>query len=174
MSAQPDEENLNRWLGKHRFEEDKARKEQFEKDKALKDKKPTPWSREAWQAAAARNRAGVVKPERRFPIIITSSTGPFTTPQKLQEVAGLSSLPEVQWTTKTSFFDSEEEGSKGPDSEKPEKVQYCDVNWEQLVRVKEYSDGEDVLVWFQGKKRAAWLARLVKQKSGNQIGDRKS
>lgn len=173
MSAHPDEENLKRWLAKHKVEEDKAREENFEKVKALKDKKPSPWSREAWEAAAARHRAGVVQPEPRFPIIITCSTGPFTTPQKLQEAAGLSSLPDVQWTARTSVFDSEgEEGSKGPDGEKPEKVQYCDVNWEQLIQVKEYSDGEDVLVWFKGKKRFAWLAHSVKQKSRKQTGDR--
>jgi hypothetical protein len=40
MSAPLDEENLKRWLVKHKFEEDKTRKEKFEKDKALKDKKP--------------------------------------------------------------------------------------------------------------------------------------
>lgn len=102
MSAHPDEENLNRWLGKHKFEEDKARKEQFEEDKARK------------------------------------------------------------------------EGSKGPDGGKPEKVQTCDVSWEQLVRVKEYSYRENVLVWFQGKQRFALLARSVRQKSGNQIDDKKS
>ncbi|KAF7513389.1 hypothetical protein GJ744_009810 [Endocarpon pusillum] len=162
MYAHPDEENLTRWLDKQKFEEDKARKEQFEKDKALKDRKPTPWSREAWQAVAARNRAVVVKPERQFPIIITSSTGPFTTPQILQEAAGLSSLPEVQWMTRTSFSASEE-GSRDPDGEEPEKVQYCDVNLKQRLQVQEYSDGEEnALIWFQGKKRAAWLARSVK------------
>jgi hypothetical protein len=83
----------------------------------------------------------VVEPELRFPIIITSLTGPFITLKKLQEVASLSSLPDVQWTTRASVFYSEgEEGSKSPDGEKPEKVQYCDVSWEQLVRVKECSD----------------------------------
>lgn len=129
MSAPPDEENLERWLVKHKFEKDKARREQFEKEKILKDEKTSPWSREAWQAAAARDKAGFVKPEPRFPIIITSSTGPFITSKKLQEVAGLSSLPDLQWTTRTSVFDSErEEGSMGHDGEKPERVRYCDVS----------------------------------------------
>ena len=153
----------------------KARREKFEKDKVLKDEKPSPWSGEAWQAAAAKSRAGVVEPEPRFPIIITSSTGPFTTPEKLQKAAGLSSLPDVQWTTRTSLLDSEgEKESRSSDSGNPEKVQYCDVNWKQLVQIKEYSDGEDVIVWFKGKKRFAWLAHSVKQKSGDQIGNRKS
>ena len=170
MSAPLNEENLKRWLVQRKFEEDKARKEKFEKDKVLKDEKAAPWSREAWQrGAAARDWVGAVGPEPRFPVIITNSTGPFTTPKKLQEVAGLSSLPDVQWTTtRTSVFDSEgdAEGSRGSDGKRPEKVQYCDVNWEQLVQVKECSDGEDVLVWFQGKKVLAWLAHSGKQKSG--------
>ena len=73
--------------------------------------------------------------------------GPFTAPQKVQEVAGLSSLPDVQWATRTSIFDveEEEEGSRGTDCEKPERLQYCDLNWDQLLRVQEYSGGEEVI-----------------------------
>jgi hypothetical protein len=166
MSAPPDEENPKRRLVKNKAEEESnARKAEFEEDKALKDKKPSPWSREAWQAAAARNEAGIVRPEPRFPIIIINSTeGSSMSPEKLQDVAGLSSLPDVRWTTRTSVFDSEEEGgSRGPDDgERPEKMQYCDVAREQLVRIKERSDGEKVLVWFDGQKRCAWLAHSVK------------
>jgi hypothetical protein len=176
---------------KAKFEEDKARKE--------KHGNPTPWSAEIWQAARAARNAGVVEPEKRFPVIITTgSTGPFISRQKLQEVAGLPSLPEVQWATVTTIFDDEEEreaeeaeeevgakqGSTGTTTitdaqtaqqqqqqkkkkqqeqkEEPKKVQYCHVNWEQLQRVKEYSDGEDVMVWFQDCKRFAWVARLLK------------
>ena len=88
-----------------------------EADKARKRKSP-PWSREAWQAAA---RAPVVQPERRFPIIITA--GPFSTPQKLQEVAGLPSLPDVQTATRASFSDDDDEEEGG--SEERERMQYC-------------------------------------------------
>jgi hypothetical protein len=163
----------------------------FEADKARKEKhgNPTPWSREVWQAATAAYLAGVVEPERRFPVIITTgSTGPFTTREQLQEVTGLPSLPEVQWTTVTSIYDDDQEeeeeradqGCTGtitdPESTKkkkkqkkePEKVQYCHVNWEQRERVKEYSDGENVIVWFQEKKRYAWLAHSVKQQGGEE------
>lgn len=165
MSGPPDEHNLNYKL---------LTKANFERNKALKEasgKHCSPWSKEAWQAAAERFRAGVVEPERRFPVIITSLGGPFTSAQKLKEVAGLSSVPEVHWTTRSSIWDpeeeeaEEEEGGKGAEDKKPrERVQYCDVNWNQLLRVKEYSDGENLLVWFQGKKRFAWLALSTKQK----------
>lgn len=178
MSAPPDEDNLKyRWLAKARFEEHKAKLEEkakFEQDKARKDPKPSPWSKETWQAAAAARAAGIVEPERRFPII-TSSTGPLTTPQKLQEIAGLSSLPDVQWTTRASILDPDEKVEiRDSDAKKPEKVQYCDVIRDQLQRVREYSDGENVIVWFQGKKRHAWLAHSMRQKSGNRTGDGKS
>lgn len=180
MSAPPNEVNQKYgWLAKAKFEEDKARKEKYGN--------PTPWSKEVWQAATAAYLAGVVEPEKRFPVIITSgSTGPpFTTRQKLQEVAGLPSLPEVQWTTVTSILDEEQEeedeegkkqGRRGTTTDskstkktkKPERVQYCHVNWKQLVRVKDHSDGEDVMVWFQECKRYAWLARSLKRKEGGE------
>jgi hypothetical protein len=57
---------------------------------------------------------------------------------------------------------------KKKQKKEPEKVQYCHVNWEQRERVKEYSDGENVIVWFQEKKRYAWLAHSVKQQGGEE------
>lgn len=158
MSAPPNEGNLKYgWLAKAKIEEERARMQKFEEDKAKKEKyKPhPPWPPEAWHAARERAMLGVVEPERRFPVIITSSTGPFTTPEKLQEVADLPSVPEVKRTTMTSLLEDE-----AKELEK-EEVQYCDVNWEQLVRVYDYSEGEDVIVWFQEKKRFAWLAQSV-------------
>jgi hypothetical protein len=55
------------------------------------------------------------------------------------------------------------------DGTKPEKVQYCDVNWDQLLQVQEYSDGKEVIIWFQARKRIAWPAHSVMQKSENRI-----
>lgn len=54
-----------------------------------------------------------------------------------------------------------------------EKVRYCDVSWKQLVRIKEYSVGENILVRFQHRKRLAWLACGVAQKNdrGDEDGD---
>jgi hypothetical protein len=164
-----------------KFEQDKARKE--------KHRSSAPWPREIWQAAPAAYLAGEAEPERRFPVIITSSTGPLPTRQKLQEIAGLPLLPAVQWTTVTSIFDDDEhdhgvrmEGGpagtttcgeqstpkidkkkqKEECKEPPKEVQYCHVNWEQLQRVKACSDGEKTVVWFQEMKRYAWSARSLR------------
>lgn len=105
---------------------------------------------EAWRAAAA--LAGVVEPEKRFPVIINS----LMTLEKLQEVADLLSLPEVKRTTLTSLLED-----MAKEKELIE-VQYCDVDWEQLMRVRGYSEGENVIVWFQGKQIFAWEAHSVR------------
>lgn len=152
MPASPDEGNLKYgWLAKAKLEEERARMQKFEEDKAKKekDKSHPPWPPEAWHAAREQAMLGVPEAEKRFPVIIASSTGPFTTPEKLQKVADLSSVPEVKQTILTSILEE-----KSKELEKKE-VQYCDVNWKQLVRVYDYSEGEDVVVWFQGKKRFA-------------------
>lgn len=155
MSTSPDKDNLEyEWLAKAKLEEERACLKKFEEDKALKDKKPlSPWTAEEWQAAREYAKSGLPE-EARFPVIITSS-GPFTTPEKIQEVAGLSSVPEVKRTTLTSVL---EEEAKELDKE---EVLYCDVNWKQLKRVRAYSEGKDVIVWFEEKQRFAWLAHSM-------------
>lgn len=118
-----------------------------------------PWSAEQWHLAS---RPRAPEPEKRYPVIINSSTGLLRTPQELQRLAGLPSLPHVLCTTKASSSDKVEGASRDHDGTEPEMMQYCDVNWEQLLRVQERTKGENVIVWFQGKKRFAWLARLEK------------
>ncbi|KAE8411052.1 hypothetical protein BDV36DRAFT_275886 [Aspergillus pseudocaelatus] len=147
MSEQPDENNLLR----ARFEDQRKRK--FEKDKARKSKDScSPWPVEAWQAAWAASAADV-KREPRFPIIITD----FLTPQKVQELAGLSSLPETKWTITTGFADKE--------LDNPEELQYCIVNgYAQLDRVERGSIGKEVRVWCEGKKIITWSAHAEAQK----------
>lgn len=91
----------------------------FEEDKARKAKNDPPWPAEAWQAAAAAARAGIVQPEPRFPIIITDCM----TPQKVKEFLGLESLPEVKWTTRAAL-----EGEEPHLSDLPDKLRYCAVS----------------------------------------------
>ncbi|EEH05461.1 hypothetical protein HCBG_06580 [Histoplasma capsulatum G186AR] len=139
--------------------EEEARRAQlarFEKDKALKEKykKHPPWSAEDWQRA----KAAPPRPPVRYPVIISSS-GTFPTAEKVKEVANLPSVPEVLWTTMTTMFDSE------PEPEEPEKVQYCVLDFDALQLIENYAKGEDVAIWFEGKKRTAWLSpRRPRQK----------
>ncbi|KAB8207829.1 hypothetical protein BDV34DRAFT_59963 [Aspergillus parasiticus] len=133
---------------------DEEQRRKFEEDKARKRKDAcSPWPAEAWQAAWAASRAGVIW-EPRFPTIITD----FMTPQRVQELAGLPSLPETTWTITTGFASEE--------LDNPEALQYCVVDvWAQLKRVDNGSTGEEVRIWFEGKKRIAWSGHAEAQKS---------
>ncbi|KAJ9293934.1 hypothetical protein DTO271G3_7310 [Paecilomyces variotii] len=131
-----------------RYEEYRRRK--FEEDKARKGDKGPPWPPEAWKAAAEAARAGILAPEPRFPILITD----FMTPQKVQEIVGLESLPEVKWTTRSAL-----EGEEPHLSHLPNELQYCAVTgFDQRQRIKEASTGENVMVRFEGTDRFAWLS----------------
>lgn len=67
-------------------------RQKFEENKTRKRRDAcSHWSAEEWQAAWEASRAGVIQHEPKFPIIITA----FMTPQKVQGLAGLSSLPQT-------------------------------------------------------------------------------
>ncbi len=144
--------------------------EKISKKESLKDQTPRdpPWSAEQWRLAG-RHRAE--KPEKRYPVIISSSTGLFRTPRQLQEMAGLSSLPPVLWSTKASLSDKVEAAGRGDNGKEAEKVRYCEVNWEQLAQVQKRTHGENVIIWFQGKKRFAWLAMSSRPRSERSSSD---
>lgn len=129
-----------------------------------------PWLPEEWHKAG---RSRVKEPEKRYPVIISSSTGVLRTARHLQELAGLPSLPCVLSTTIAPLSDKVDRAGRGNNGKEPERVQYCEVNWEQLAQIYERTNGEDVIVWFQGEKRFAWLARSVKPGSEHSSSDRK-
>jgi hypothetical protein len=60
----------------------------------LKERKPNRWSKEAWDnARATLNTSKQLKDPRTHPIILA---GPLGTPEKIQEVAGLSHSPAIE------------------------------------------------------------------------------
>lgn len=144
-------------------------------EEEMAGKPSSPWPAEAWVRARKAYSAGVVKPERRFPVVLTD-VGPFTTPEDVLRVVGMESVPEVKWTVKTEFSMEDSDYDENDDEEKEkerqssreeraatemetgEKVRCCDVNQRQLALVEEYSSGENILVWFRNKKRFAWVA----------------
>ena len=164
MAQSPDEHNQAKAKyekAKIEYDEDMAK---FERDKARKETSRnfgSPWTTEAWNAPT-------VESDPRYPIIITDSQGVFATPQELQKVAGLLSLPEVHWTTTAAWSQKREEEADDTDDIPPaEKVRYSDVGFYEWCRIKESTDGEELLVWFRGSKRIAWRAHAMKQQSGD-------
>lgn len=128
-------------------------KSKFERDKVLKEKSDN-WKVTRWQAYWEDVRKGTVK--HYVCLVLITKSGPITSPEKLQEIAGLPSLPEVYTTVK--IRDSDEEPAAEPNEE--EQVQYCTV--EDLQAVKAAAYGVTQLVWFRDGPAGAWLAYSLK------------
>ncbi|KAK2799173.1 hypothetical protein FQN50_008562 [Emmonsiellopsis sp. PD_5] len=178
MAPPPDTNNLKQQLLRSHVEarqQLEAHKRQLEREyeEAMikkSNQKKFPWSPEAWKAAGEAHVRGEYRgiSSQRFPILFTpSGPGPFTTPEKIQEAGSLESAPGVIWSTESQWGPIELEPTE-EDSQKNGKarVQYCDVGFKEWKRIKEKTEGEDVVIWFNGKRRFAWLAHSMKQKLG--------
>ncbi|RDL31415.1 uncharacterized protein BP5553_09624 [Venustampulla echinocandica] len=111
-----------------------------------------------WAEAVAAYQSGWRMPEKRAPVVI-SPDGPVSTPEKLQELAELPSVPEVVGTTKTTLRARDSDADRSKDTE---KVQICEVNWEQLDRINERAECEEIYVWFEDAQRAAVVILSLK------------
>lgn len=144
-----------------------AERRKFEADKALKEKsKPPPyssWTLEQWQAARK-----ATSPPRQHPVIVTSSGScPFTSPEKIQEITGLSSISELRSATRATS----EECKEPQEPEDVDKVDYVKVDIEVLLRIDKCTEGEEVFLWIDGWKKHAWLAHSMKQKPESEDRD---
>ncbi|KAI0013060.1 hypothetical protein F4779DRAFT_613931 [Xylariaceae sp. FL0662B] len=116
-----------------------------------------PWKPEVWNAAIAAFHAGVREPEPRFPVVI-SSDGPVDSPEKLQRLADLPSIPAV---LESQTIDRLTESTK-------DDVRISDVTWEELKILRERTEWERILVWFPDERtkkrvmRNAWVIKSVK------------
>ncbi|KAK9418474.1 hypothetical protein SUNI508_07962 [Seiridium unicorne] len=118
-------------------------------------------NRDVWGSKFAQARAawaaGIRRPEPRFPVIIASDS-PISSPEKLQTIAGLASVPQVTTTTEVEMLsDDEVEPANG------KKVQICDVDWDQVQRIKAITEWENACVFFNGEKRHAVLVRSLEK-----------
>lgn len=110
-----------------------AERRKFEADKAIKEEdKPHPYC--PWGPRISTHLKWLQ------PVIITSSSssGSLTSPEKVQELGGLTSVPEVKSTTRATDGLSEPEEPKEAD-----KMNYCDVTLGQIIRIAECTEGGD-------------------------------
>jgi hypothetical protein len=104
--------------------------------------------------------------------------GSVMTPQKLQEMFSLESVPDVDSTTTAKIWGDEEEPAADTEvsnecnsERKRTMVHYCHLKRSEVNIVKQHSHGQWVTVWFQGDKRSAWLPVSLKQPAENDVGE---
>lgn len=126
-----------------------------------KQKSDFPWHG-VWAEAMAAYNTGWTKPEGRMPIIIGPGT-PIPTPEKLQELADLPSVPKVTETTKTYPY-----SDKFVEELESQKVLICDISLSEFYEFRERVeyDRANICVWFENGKRYAVEVLSVKGEEG--------
>ena len=147
--------DLRKTLGKSKIETQR-RLQQLENDHAKTNENFKHWNK-ALQAFAR----GWSRPKPFFPVII-SPDSPVSTPQKLQDVAGLSTIPRVLDTIYTTLKGRPDDAHLRADG-KPEEVQVGLISWRELVAVTSKAECEDFLfVFVDGKVRHAIMVKEIK------------
>lgn len=109
-----------------------------------------------WNQALAAYANGWKRPTPQFPIVL-SANSPISTPQKLKDIAGLDTDPEVIETTYTTL-DGDPDPNHLDGDGKPVKVSVGLVGWDQLQTVRGKTDFEHFLfVRLEGKVRGVTL-----------------
>ncbi|KAL2256890.1 hypothetical protein VTK26DRAFT_966 [Humicola hyalothermophila] len=86
-------------------------------------------------------------------------------PEDLHDFCGLPSVPQLAETTRTGLV-----AGLDREDDKLHVFQIADVNWGQWYDLRRRTEGEVVIVWFQGRRRWCWLPRKLKKREED--GDR--
>ncbi|KAK4194105.1 hypothetical protein QBC40DRAFT_344348 [Triangularia verruculosa] len=114
----------------------------------------------AWHTAALRNRTA---PEPRFPVII----GPESMFKTTEELGSFLDIAEVHATAQATVADFD-------DTEPvPERKSYLisHISMREINELEERTEGGPIRIWFQDKRRSAWLPRSVKKGKEKETGD---
>lgn len=140
-------DNLRKNLGKSQVQNHMREEE----ERARSRDKFSHWN-EALQAYAN----GWKRKDPKFPIVI-SANSPISTPEKLKEIAGLDTTPEVIETTYTTLKGKPDENHLDG-NKNPAKVSVSLVDWDQLQTIEGKTDFEHSLfVWLEGNVREVIL-----------------
>lgn len=125
------------------------------------DRAKTGQNFENWDKALEAFALGWRRPKPVYPVII-SPNNLVSTPQKLQEMAGMTAPPTVFTTTYTTMHGGIDDTHLQADG-KPEEVQVGQVSWRELVEIKNKAECDDWLfVFVDGKIRGATMVKSFK------------
>lgn len=125
------------------------------------DRAKTNQNFENWNKALEAFALGWRRPKPYYPVIISPSS-PVSTPQKLQEMAGMTVPPRVFNTTYTTMHGGLDDAHLQADG-KPEEVQVGEVSWRELVEITNKAQCDDWLfVFVDGKVRGATMVKSFK------------
>lgn len=141
-------------IEKQRIEDKKRRYAEYDRAKSLEN-----W--ENWNVALEAFASGWRAPKRRYYVVI-SPESPISTPEKLQEIAKMTSAPKFIDTTYTSMHGSDPNAAQMAQDGTPQKIRVGKVSWKELEEVMSKTEYNwDLNVWIEGKIRAVVLVESM-------------
>lgn len=141
-------------IERQRIEEKKQRYAEYHRAKALEN-----WKN--WDAALEAYASGWRPPEPRFCVVI-SPESPVSTPEKLQEIAKMTSAPKLVDTTYTSLNGGSPKAAQIQQDGQPQKVRVGEVSWEELKEIMSKTVCDRWLfVWIEGKVHGATMVKSL-------------
>lgn len=141
-------------IERQRLEEKKQRYDEYDRAKSLEN-----WKN--WGAALEAYASGWRPPEPRFYVVI-SPESPVPTPERLQEIAKMTSAPKVIDTTYTGLHGDDPDAAQMQQDGKPQKVQVGEVSWEELQEVRSKTEyNMHLFVWIEEKVRGVCLVESL-------------
>lgn len=121
-----------------------------------------------WNKALEAFATGWRMPRPRYQIII-SPNSLVSTPEKLQDIAGMTEPPRIINTTYTTMNGNIDDDHVQSDG-KPEEVQVGEVSWLELVEIRNKTDCDHWLfVWVDGKVSGATLVKSFQTRDKNDL-----
>lgn len=146
---------------KQRIEDKKRLIEEHERASPLRNPKFWEDARKAWAS-------GWRQPEPRFYVVI-SPESPVSTPEKLQEMAKMTSAPELVDTTYTNLDGGNPEAAQMQQDGQPQKVRVGEVSWEELKEITSKTVCDTWLcVWIEDKVSGATMVKSLASEGGHE------
>ncbi|KAI1123628.1 hypothetical protein F5Y10DRAFT_251409 [Nemania abortiva] len=118
------------------------------------------WKPEAWNAAFADYRAGKRMPPIRDFVVI-SRGGPIDSPEKLQSLLDLPSVPEAIEANEAYDFSDSIGGT----------VRVCSISWDEFKELQDRTESKKIMVWLphwltkEPQRRVVHVVTSVKQRN---------
>ncbi|KAG6366555.1 hypothetical protein INS49_000733 [Diaporthe citri] len=119
-----------------------------------------------WNKALEACANGWRMPRPRYQVVV-SPNSLISTPEKLQDIAGMTAPPKIINTTYTTLNGDRDDAHLQAYG-KPEEVQVGEVSWPELVEIRNKTECDHWLfVWVDGKVSGATLVKSFKTRDKN-------
>ena len=116
-----------------------------------------PWAPGVWRRAVRAYESGWRRPPMPRRRVILRDEGPVKSAEQLQSILGIRELPPTTRSHRILLDDND------PNKPKGEPVRLSLIGATEYILLYDLTDGEELSVWYESKKRSAWDVYSLKE-----------